>query len=56
MFTQMKKKILGLGIVIQSALARALDQGNFALMASLDLSSAFNVVNIDLRIKRMKII
>ena len=33
---------------IQSALAKALDQEEFVLMASLDLSSAFNVVDINL--------
>jgi hypothetical protein len=41
---------------IQNALAKALEQGNFALMASLDLSSAFDVVNISLLLKRMQII
>ncbi len=41
---------------IQNALAKALEQGNFALMASLDLSSAFDVVNIGLLLKRMQII
>ena len=33
------------GLAIQSALARALDLGQFALLANLDLSSAFDVVN-----------
>ena len=33
------------GLAIQSALAKALDQGNFVLMASLNLSSAFDLVN-----------
>ena len=42
-------------ISIQMALAKALEQGHFALMASLDLSSAFDVVNINLLLKRMKI-
>ena len=37
------------------ALSKALEQGNFAMMASLDLSSAFDVVNINLLLKRMKI-
>ena len=40
------------GLVIQTALAKALDHGNFVLLASLDLSSAFDVVNIALLIKR----
>ena len=43
-------------ISIQTALTKALEQGHFALMASLDLSSAFDVVNTGLLIKRMKII
>ena len=36
------------GLAIQSALARALDQGKYAIIASLDLSAAFDVENIDL--------
>ena len=40
----------------QSALARALDIGKFALMANLDLSSAFDVVNVKLLMKRMQIV
>jgi hypothetical protein len=35
-------------------LARALDDGNIAFMASLDLSSAFDVVNVRLLLKRMR--
>ena len=42
-------------LAIQSALARALDLGHFALLANLDLSSAFDVVNINLLLKRMRI-
>ena len=38
---------------IQMALAKALEQGHFALMASLDLSSAFDVVDINLLLKRI---
>ena len=44
------------GLSIQSALARALDQNNFAIMASLDLSSAFDVININLLLKRLRIV
>ena len=40
---------------IQSALARSLDSGQYALLANLDLSSAFDVVNINLLLKRMRI-
>ena len=35
-------------LAIQSALARSLDVGEFAILANLDLSSAFDVVNINL--------
>ena len=42
-----------LGILIQSLLANALDKNQYALMASLDLSAAFDVVNIELLIKRL---
>ena len=44
------------GLLLQSVLARALDEGNIALMASLDLSSAFDVVNIRLLLKRMRLL
>ena len=43
-------------LTIQSLLARAIDGDNFALMASLDLSSAFDVVNIELLLERLLII
>ena len=36
--------------------ARALDDGKYVAMASLDLSAAFDVVNVPLLIKRMKIL
>ena len=39
------------GQAIQSALARALDDGKFALMANLNLSSAFDMVNVNLLIQ-----
>ena len=44
------------GLTIQSLIARALNDDNFALMASLDLSAAFDVVNVELLIKRLRII
>ena len=37
-------------------IARAIDGDQFALMSSLDLSSAFDVVNVELLIKRLQII
>ena len=43
------------GLEIQAEIARALDSNKFTLMASLDLSSAFDIVNIDLLLKRLPI-
>jgi hypothetical protein len=40
---------------LQSRKARALDDNDFSLLVSLDLSAAFDVVDIELLIKRMKI-
>ena len=45
-----------LSIQLQSLIARALNEGEFVLVSSLDLSAAFDLVNIDLLIKRLKII
>ena len=45
-----------LGLTVQSVLAHALDENNYALMASLDLSAAFDVVNVKLLLKRLKVI
>jgi hypothetical protein len=47
---------LSLGIQIQSLIARALEDDNFVLMASLDLSAAFDIVDVNLLIKRLEII
>ena len=44
------------GLKLQTVLARALDGNNYALMASLDLSAAFDVVNVELLLKRLQII
>ena len=41
-------------LVLQSVLARALDGGNIALMASLDLSAAFDLVNVELLLLRLR--
>ena len=48
--------ICSLGLAIQSFIANALDENNFALMASLNLSAAFDVVNMNLLLKRLDII
>ena len=43
------------GLKIQSVIARALNDGEYALMSTLDLSSAFDVVNVELLLKRLQI-
>ena len=40
------------GLVIQSLITRALDRGEYSIMASVDLPAAFDVVNSDLLIRR----
>ena len=42
------KSTTTLGLRLQSLIARALDENNYVLMASVDLGSAFDVVNIKL--------
>ena len=44
------------GLSIQSKLARAMDKGKYGAMASLDLSAAFDLVNVNLLINRLQII
>ncbi len=41
---------------LQSLIARALEEDEMVLLASLDLSAAFDLVNIDLLIKRLEIV
>ena len=43
------------GRLLQSIISRATDDDCFVLMASLDLSAAFDLVNIELLMKRLKI-
>ena len=45
-----------LALQLQSLIARALDEDNYVLMVSVDLSAAFDVVNIDLLMKRLRIL
>ena len=40
------------GLTLQSIISRALDDDNYVAMASIDLSAAFDIVNVDLLIKR----
>ena len=51
-----KHSTLTAGLQIQSLIARATDSDMSVLMASLDLSSAFDVVNVGLLLKRLEII
>jgi hypothetical protein len=50
------KSTLSAGILLQSLIARATDNNNYVLMASLDLSAAFDIVNVQLLLKRLKIL
>ena len=43
-------------MVLQSLIARALDDDHLVLLASLDLSAAFDIVNVGLLIKRLRVI
>ena len=44
------------GLEIQSEIARALDSNKYSIMASLDLSSAFDIVNVNLLLKRLHLV
>ena len=44
------------GLLLQSIIARATDSNNYVLMASLDLSAAFDLVNVNLLLKRLRIL
>ena len=50
-----KRSTASLSLTIQTIIAQALDEDNYAIMASLDLSAAFDMVNINLLLKRMAI-
>ena len=51
-----KHSTLTAGLKLQSLLTRALEADSYALMATLDLSAAFDVVNVQLLLKRLDII
>ena len=51
-----KHSTLTAGLKLQTLITRAVDEDMYALMASLDLSSAFDVVNVELLLKRLNII
>ena len=42
--------------MLQSLITRALDDDEFVVLASIDLSAAFNIVDVDLLIKRLVIL
>ena len=43
------------GLLLQSLIAGALDDDDYVALASLDLSAAFDIVNVALLIKRLQI-
>ena len=51
-----KHSTLTAGLKLQTLITRAVDEDMYALMASLDLSAAFDVVNVELLLKRLNII
>ena len=51
-----KRSTSTLSLQLQSIIARGLDEDNYVAMASLDLSAAFNVVNIELLLTRLRIL
>ena len=44
------------GLTIQSIISREMDRDNFVAMSSLDLSAGFDIVSLDLLLKRLKIV
>jgi hypothetical protein len=44
------------GLLLQSIISRAADNDNFVIMASLELSAAFDLVDIELLIVRLRVI
>jgi hypothetical protein len=50
------RSTIAAGLTIPSISARALDNNKNAMMSSLDLSAAFNMVNVKLLVKRLKIV
>ena len=51
-----KRSTATAGLTIQSLLSHALDRNEYALMSSIDLSAAFDVVNVKLLVKRLRIV
>ena len=51
-----KHSTLTAGLQLQTLISRAVDGDMYALMASLGLSAAFDVVNIELLLQRLNVI
>ena len=51
-----KKSTATADILLQSIIARAANDDNYVVMASLDLSAAFDLVNVELLVKRLRTI
>ena len=51
-----KRSMVTASLTLQSILTRALDQDNYALMSSTDLTAAFDMVNVEFLLKRLAII
>ena len=47
------KSTVTAGLLLQSLITRALDDDHYVALASIDLSAAFNIVDVDLLIKRL---
>ena len=50
-----KRSTITAGLTLQSIIAREMDMDSYVAMSSLDLSAAFDLVNLDLLMKRLKI-
>jgi hypothetical protein len=54
--SKQKRSTSTLSIELQNLIAKTLDEDKLLLLASLDLSSAFDIVNVDLLIKQLRIL
>lgn len=50
------KSTMTAGLLLQSIISKATDDDNMAMLANLDLSSAFDTVNVNLLLKRLRIL
>ncbi len=49
------RSTIAAGLTLQSIISRKMDEDKYAVTSSLDLSAAFDLVNLDLLLKRLKI-